>query len=298
MADQISSKVSAGDIASSINQTAQAVKIQASKIQFEGLVTANQNFKILSDGSVEAKNGSFSGSMTAGNWTFTQDGSRYTNGDIAVNMTVLTGGADMVGGGSDYRAFYGSSGCDVQYGADYNNQTIIRSKVIKIISQVGSVSDFRSAEFKKIPGANDMTFVCGESTGNRSGSSAGNLGCEAQAWDTAWIRSIRYYTQSAYSARALKHNIHDMPEMGDVIDLLKPVTFAYNGEEKLHNGLIYEDTEKVYPLICQEPAKEGNEMSQYGSINYMDLIPVLLRELQSVRNRVKSLEVNRFGLYD
>ena len=41
-ANQISTKVSAGDIASSINQTAQAVKIQASKIELSGYVTASQ----------------------------------------------------------------------------------------------------------------------------------------------------------------------------------------------------------------------------------------------------------------
>ena len=291
LSDEISSKVSAGDIASAINQTAQSVKIQASKIQFEGLVTANENFKILTDGSIVAKNGSFSGTMTAGNWTFDNQGSRYENNSIAVNMTILTGGADMVGGGSDYRAFYGSSGCDVQYGSDYNYQAIIRGKNIKIISQVGSVSDFRSAEFKKIDSANDMTFVCGESTGNQRGSSAGNLGCEAQAWDTAWIRSLRYYSQSSYSARALKHDIKDMPEMGEIIDRLKPVTFAYNGENRTRNGLIYEDTHDIYPTICVEPQSTGNETSRYGSINYIDLVPVLLREIQSLRRRMTAVEV-------
>jgi phage minor structural protein len=41
MAGQIESKVSAGDIASTINQTAQSVLIQASKINLEGYVTAD-----------------------------------------------------------------------------------------------------------------------------------------------------------------------------------------------------------------------------------------------------------------
>jgi hypothetical protein len=49
------------EIVSRINQTAEEITIQASKITLEGVVTANQNFKILEDGSMEAKGGRFNG---------------------------------------------------------------------------------------------------------------------------------------------------------------------------------------------------------------------------------------------
>lgn len=58
---EIESKVSAGEIASSINQTAQSVKIDASKIDFNGIVTANNYFKILTDGSMECISGKIGG---------------------------------------------------------------------------------------------------------------------------------------------------------------------------------------------------------------------------------------------
>lgn len=48
-----------------INQTAESIKIQAAKIALEGLVTANSRFKILTDGSMEAVNGKFTGTITA-----------------------------------------------------------------------------------------------------------------------------------------------------------------------------------------------------------------------------------------
>lgn len=73
----ISSKVSKGDIASSINQTAQSVKINASKINFNGLVTANTYFKINTDGSFAAKKG------TIGNFT-------VTNGEITTGYATLS----------------------------------------------------------------------------------------------------------------------------------------------------------------------------------------------------------------
>lgn len=58
---EIESKVSAGEIVSSINQTAQSVKIDASKIDFNGIVTANNYFKILTDGSMECISGKIGG---------------------------------------------------------------------------------------------------------------------------------------------------------------------------------------------------------------------------------------------
>lgn len=69
-AKEIESKVSKTDytgeeIASLINQTAENIKIIAKHISLEGTVTANGNFKILEDGSVEAKNGNFSGNFYA-----------------------------------------------------------------------------------------------------------------------------------------------------------------------------------------------------------------------------------------
>ncbi len=59
--EKISSKVSKGEIASEINQTAQSVKIAASKIDFNGAVTANEYFKILEDGSMECLAGKIGG---------------------------------------------------------------------------------------------------------------------------------------------------------------------------------------------------------------------------------------------
>lgn len=69
-ANEIASKVSQTDyngntIASLINQTADQVTIQANRIKLEGLVTANNNFKVLPDGSIEAVNAKLSGSITA-----------------------------------------------------------------------------------------------------------------------------------------------------------------------------------------------------------------------------------------
>ena len=63
--NDLGAKVSTNEVISRINQTAEAIKIQADKISLEGLVTVNSRFKILADGSMEATNGVFSGNITA-----------------------------------------------------------------------------------------------------------------------------------------------------------------------------------------------------------------------------------------
>lgn len=94
----ISSKVSKGDIASSINQTAQSVKINASKINFNGLVTANTYFKINTDGSFAAKEG------TIGNFTVTSG--KITTGYATLSMRshafIFNGGLEIHTGTSTF----------------------------------------------------------------------------------------------------------------------------------------------------------------------------------------------------
>ena len=297
LAGEISSKVSAGDIASTINQTAQSVKISASKISLEGIITANGNVKIDKAGNITCKNGTFTdgtftGTLTAGSWVFDSSGSKYSSGGVSVQMTVLSGGSGMVGGGSNMRAFYASSNCDVQYGSDYNYNALIRAKNVKIISQVGSVSDYRSADFKKIDGANDMTFVCGEA--GSIGSSSGNIGCSDQVWDTVYCRKVWRNAEGSLSSREIKKDIVDMPDMGNIIDMFSPVLFRYNWEDEshpIHHGLIYEDVKEFYPEICIEPdASRGESGAMYTGIDYSELITVLLKETQNLRKRVATLE--------
>ncbi len=95
---EIESKVSAGDIASSINQTAQSVKINASKINFNGLVTANTYFKINTDGSFAAKKG------TIGNFTVTSG--KITTGYATLSMRshafIFNGGLEIHTGNSTF----------------------------------------------------------------------------------------------------------------------------------------------------------------------------------------------------
>lgn len=63
---EIAKKVGVNEVISKINLSQEGASIKANKISLEGTVTANENFKVLKDGSIEAKNGKFSGTINGG----------------------------------------------------------------------------------------------------------------------------------------------------------------------------------------------------------------------------------------
>ena len=112
----------------------------------------------------------------------------------------------------------------------------------------------------------------------------GRIGSPANLWDL-YGDYVYYYHLSQFSSRNVKHNIQPLPDRGAEIDALVPVTFVYNNdtEERQRAGLIYEDTIGIMPEICT-----GDENNK--AINYVELIPYLLKETQELRKRMKVLE--------
>ena len=96
---------------------------------------------------------------------------------------------------------------------------------------------------------------------------------------------IYYNHLSQNSSREVKHNINPLGSVGEKLDGLKPVTFVYDYDKKEEQrmGLIYEDTIDIMPEICTNDESEK-------AINYVELIPALLKEIQELRIRVKTLE--------
>jgi len=97
--------------------------------------------------------------------------------------------------------------------------------------------------------------------------------------------TVYYRFLEQISSRDIKHDIQDMESRGEQLDRLRPVTFVYDDDpaEKTRTGLIYEETKPVMPEICT--GDEGDK-----AISYMELVPMLLKEIQDLRARVKALE--------
>ena len=116
----------------------------------------------------------------------------------------------------------------------------------------------------------------------------GHCGTSYHKWAYIYGYYIYYNVLTQLSSRDVKHDIKALPSVGEKLDMLQPVTFVYNDDknEKQRTGLIYEDTIDVMPEICEE--NEGNK-----SINYTELIPMLLKEIQDLRKRVAELEARQ-----
>ena len=95
-----------------------------------------------------------------------------------------------------------------------------------------------------------------------------------------------YYTNLIQnSTKDIKHDIKKLPSVGEKLDKLEPVTFVYDDDpdEKVRTGLIYEDAIKVIPEVCTKD-------ESVKAISYVELVPMLLKEIQDLRKRVKALE--------
>ena len=120
----------------------------------------------------------------------------------------------------------------------------------------------------------------------------GSLGLQGLMFKDAWIRNISYMNLYQQSSREVKEHIENLPENGDAIDRLRPVKYEYKKEPgRTRFGLIHEETAEVLPEIC---TGIGEEDPERRGIDYVELIPLLLKEIQSLRARVAQLE-SRMG---
>ena len=138
--NDLNGKVNSTEIISTINQTAESIKIQASKIQLEGLVTANNYFKILTDGSIEAVNSKFTGTITAtsgkiGGWTIANSYLNSSAHNSSLNVDFVTkidaslGNISFTSSNSEYTTNIGIDGIRFETGWSEGDRWVYRDVV-------------------------------------------------------------------------------------------------------------------------------------------------------------------------
>ena len=212
-AQQILQRVEKSGIISSINQTAESIKIQAALIALEGIITANGNFKILTDGSMDA-----AGKLRAGNWVFDNAGATYTeNGTVLFQIMM-----DSAQGAS--------------VSSDLTKRLFLEGREMYFWNAATSGAVILGQD-----AAAGYVQQCFYPTTTRSG----NLGTPSHIWDTASIRAVFRESEGGLSSRKIKKGIRELKSVSKIVDALKAVTFIYRGDprQKRHYGMIYEDTE-------------------------------------------------------
>ena len=87
----------------------------------------------------------------------------------------------------------------------------------------------------------------------------------------------------------LKHDIIDAPEASNLIDAIQVRSFKWNADNSEQRyGFVAQELLEVAPEAVQVPANPEDMMG----VDYSKLVPMLVKELQSLRARVAQLEGN------
>ena len=91
------------------------------------------------------------------------------------------------------------------------------------------------------------------------------------------------------SDQRLKENIVDSPEFGGVIDSIQVRSFDWKtSNTHQRSGFIAQELVTVFPEAVHQP-EDSEEMM---AVDYSKLVPMLVKEIQSLRARVAQLETN------
>lgn len=157
---EVSKKVGADEIISKINQSAENIDIEAGKINLNGIVTANQNFKILTDGSMQAKNGKFEGTITGSVIQTSESGKR-----AVIDTSSALKGYD---GNRIYNILdMASEGDEIQMTMDAKKQLTIRTPKLAVINKSygtdsGTAKVTKTGSMKYVSGVSKNKDGCKE----------------------------------------------------------------------------------------------------------------------------------------
>jgi len=96
------------------------------------------------------------------------------------------------------------------------------------------------------------------------------------------VNATSFNTPSDYR---IKENVTQL-DSKFVVDNLNPVTYLNKKSEKQDIGLIAHELQEIFPELVNGE-KDGE---QFQSVNYIGLIPILIKEIQDLKERVKILE--------
>lgn len=99
------------------------------------------------------------------------------------------------------------------------------------------------------------------------------------------------------SDRRLKQNVQSIPSALDQVMQLRPVTFQWNNEVNQITkrgtpdvGLIAQEVRPHFPLVTEENMPFPSNYTDLMGIQYPKLIPYLIRSIQELNEKIKTLE--------
>lgn len=266
---EVRKKVGKSEIVSTINQSAEKIKIAANKISLEGIVTVNNRFKVLSDGSIECTNGKFTGTIA---------GSKITGSTINITdskgCTIDLDASGLRISANKYTDIFGHQGGTLTIGT---TASILEAMFSPISFQPasGGIWNMPLAD-----GCNKFRFVW-----NVMSSSYVEIQTLYGAFGlTAWS-----------SDKKLKKNIVNS-EISGVDEIMKIPHYAYDWIDKDYHvncGYVAQDMENVnknFVLKIPQKDEKGKFLGYNYQIDETNIIPVITKSIQELVTRVIELE--------
>ena len=100
-----------------------------------------------------------------------------------------------------------------------------------------------------------------------------------------FIRGNEFYTRSDIR---LKNNIEDLGDENlHKLKQIIPKSYRFKNEKLIHFGFIAQDVEKVYPNLV------AVDIDGMKSINYLEMVPLLLHKINNLERKVEELSNNK-----
>ena len=92
-------------------------------------------------------------------------------------------------------------------------------------------------------------------------------------------------TITVTSSETIKDDIIELKNDDDILKL-NPKKYTYKNDEnkKIHFGLIAEEVETIYPNLVT------TNTSEIKSINYLEIVPLLLSKIKDLQNQIDELK--------
>lgn len=300
----IESKVSKGDIISTINQSEETITISARRIDFNGSATFKTAVKNASDALNTAN--SLSNGLS--------DGTTGVNGDCIQTGTISFGTESYINKNGKFRIgpMY-SSGGTVDDRGYYGNQDVCFDKAIMInygIEIYGSNDSAEGISYIDFHSGADVTT--GDSLYDYTGRLQNYLAPDktsqfvfsgsktVKGTETGTCTVAVNGTIVHSSDIRLKEDIEVLTE-SKAINLLKalnPVSYKYVGDanHNIHHGLIYQNVKEIVTdqalgnlALLQE--YRGVDKKTYGALGYEELIADLIKAMQYSLKEIERLKV-------
>lgn len=299
-----------------------SIKLKADNISLEGLVTANNYFKILADGSMEAVNGKFSGNISGGSININNKFVVDSNGYLSATGAIFTDGKITSNGlsgrveidGASISGYNTSGGLVLWISANgnINAGTVSATNIVcNSLNGYTPITTGNIGSYASPLGHSHSDYSYwnhSHSTGGLTATTSGGAINFSNVDAVGWVYAHSTFALKSASDQRLKKDIQDLNiPMGLFMKIpTKQFKFKTSSFGKgLYFGVLSQDIEELfkeydlnpddYNLFEQMDVRDNTGENEYindyiHKINYENFIALLINVVQKQDKRIEQLE--------